>query len=242
MLSPEQIESIVRSVLQRMLAGDAAPIPSPGNAASLSKTLVRSLEGTKTTSSLDLQSHSLITLACLPTSLDGFTEIRLADNAVVTPAVRDYLKSKSIQIARVGASKAESIFAKKDSATPVSRPQRIIVAGNASWYQTLKSALCPKQTKLTDPSRDDASALRTIASGLRYGHQAGVMIAVSPHAACWQAARDDKLRPVVVHDWIECREILAELPANLLILSSRRWNSPATANAVRTFFEHLQSS
>ncbi len=68
------------------------------------------------------------------------------------------------------------------------------------------------------------------------------MIASSPHAACWQAARDDKLRPVVVHDWLESKRILTEVPTNLMILDGRRWNVPSTANLIQSFLKHLQTN
>jgi hypothetical protein len=87
---------------------------------------------------------------------------------------------------------------------------------------------------------DDASALRSAASGLREGYRAAVVVAAAPHALCWQAARDEKLRPAVVGDWSQWPEIVAQVPANLLLLSSQRWNAASTANLIRHFTKHLK--
>lgn len=249
MMTAAEIENVVRSVLQRVLAGEAAPASTIPNSLSL----VAPASGTGTggeghsVGNFIAIKQSLITLATLPASFEGVTELRIAEQAVVTPAVKDILRANKIAVVRGGAeiATASPVAETANRSTPTvapSRPQRIIIAGQALWYSSLRNPLCPKQTKLTEAGSDDATALRTIAAGLRDGHQAGVMIASSPHAACWQAARDDKLRPVVVHDWLESKRILAEVPANLMILDSRRWNVPSTANLIQSFLKHLETT
>jgi hypothetical protein len=104
----------------------------------------------------------------------------------------------------------------------------------------ISKQLCPRQAKVAEQSIDDTSALHQIASGLRIGHQAGVLIAKSPFAASWQAARDDKLRPVVVGQWSDLAVALKEVPTNLLILGVDRWNVASACNAARFLFEHLK--
>jgi hypothetical protein len=104
----------------------------------------------------------------------------------------------------------------------------------------IEKQMCPKQANVRTKLHDDTAALREIANGLRSGHQAGVLIAASPHAACWQAARDEKLRPAVVSQWSDLPAVLSEVPVNLLILSASKWNVPSICNASRHLFEHLK--
>ncbi len=252
-MTTTEVEAIVRRVLQGMLASGAAP-------ASVASQPAASVIVEKKPVDYVAIADRLITLASIPSGLDGIAELRVSMKSVVTPAVRDLLKSKNIRVVRDdlpthAGSQALADFVASSSTTSqlksastlgsvpdVQSPiQPILIAGQASWYSSLKRPLCPKATKLTDIATDDASALRTISTGLREGHKAGVLIAVSPHNVCWQAARDEKLRPIVVSDWSELNSILAEVPTNLLILSQRKWNAPSTINVIRAFSKHLRT-
>lgn len=232
MMTATEIEAIVRSVLQRTLDSDIAS--------------VLTMEKSANAAIID---SNLVTLASLPSKLDGIAELHIATHAVVTPSVVDLLRGKKIRIVRGKQQPKPDLGPKgeksdKPTSAELSSPtmQRLLIVGNAPWISGLKAPLCPKQTKLVETTADDSSNLRLIAEGLRHGHQAAVLIASAVHASCWQAARDDRLRPVVVHDWSEGREILNEVPTNLMILCRRRWNAPATANLVRTFVEHLKKT
>jgi hypothetical protein len=249
MTTTTEIEAIVRRVLQGMLASGAAPssVASPSAANTVAE---------KKPADYFAITDSLITLASIPTSLDGVAELRVSKKSVVTPSVRDLLKSKNIRVVRgdilsqsgskaladfVSSSSASSLVKSASTLGSASPVQPILIAGQSSWYSSLKRPLCPKATKLTDLAADDASALRTIGAGLREGHKAGVLIAGSPHNVCWQAARDEKLRPIVVSDWSELNSILKEVPTNLLILSQSKWNAPSTINVIRVFSKHLRT-
>jgi hypothetical protein len=117
----------------------------------------------------------------------------------------------------------------------------LLVAGTPLWMSSIARQLCSKQAHVCPAAADDSTALRAVADGLRAGHQAGVAIVRSPHAICWQAARDDGLRPAVAPTWTELNEVLREVPVNVLILSSKTWNVPSVCNGIRRFFQHLQN-
>jgi hypothetical protein len=257
MTTTTEIEAIVRRVLHRMLVSGAAQSSVPLPNASPIVTAKKSVNHV-------VIADTLITLASIPTNLEDISELRIGKKSVVTPSVRDLLKSKNIHVLRgepsllsgpemladFVSSSSTSSFVKSASTSgsasillgePQAAIQPIIVAGQSSWYSGLKRPLCPKATKLSDASIDDASALRTISAGLRNGHKAGVLVAASAHNLCWQAARDEKLRPVVVSDWSELNAILTEVPTNLLILAQNRWNVPSASNVIRAFSKHLRS-
>lgn len=192
----------------------------------------------------------VVSVSLLKNRLLGIQVLEIAQSAVLTPAARDYLRECKVEIVRgakhrsnepevLADSKAGSASA--SGSTESTRPQRLIVAGTAAWMPAVAKQLCSKQAKVCSASIDDTAALRTVAEGIRAGHQAAVLMVHSAHATCWQAARDDSLRPAVVANWTELNNVLREVPANVLILSAKAWNLPSSCNTARRFFQHLQN-
>ncbi len=192
----------------------------------------------------------LVSVSLLKNRLIGVHVLEIAQSAVLTPAARDYLRECKVEVVRgakhssnvpvaIADVKAGSAIA--SGSTDSARPQRLIVAGTAAWMPAVAKQLCSKQAKVCSASIDDTAALRTVAEGIRAGHQAAVLMVHSAHATCWQAARDDSLRPAVVSNWTELNDVLREVPANVLILSAKAWNLPSSCNTARRFFQHLQN-
>ena len=183
---------------------------------------------------------SVISLQSLKGQLMGIQVLEIEPSAVITPAARDYCKEWKIEVMRGQAIERKKGDGVETSKRVVASSQRLLVAGMPAWLPSIAKQLCEKQTKVCEKSPDDSSALRMIADGLRAGHQAGVAIVNAPHATCWQAARDDRLRPAVASSWSELNDVLREVPVNVLILSAKTWNVPSACNAARRFFQHLQ--
>ncbi len=192
----------------------------------------------------------VVSVSLLKNRLLGIQVLEIGQSAVLTPAARDYLRESKVEIVRGAKHSSNEPVALADvKAGSVStsgskesdRPQRLIVAGTAAWMPAVAKQLCSKQAKVCSASIDDTAALRTVAEGIRAGHQAAVMLVHSAHATCWQAARDDSLRPAVVANWTELNDVLREVPANVLILSAKAWNLPSSCNTARRFFQHLQN-
>ena len=188
-------------------------------ATSLGNVLTQSAEVQPLTLSL---SDRVVSLQSLKNRLLDIQVLEIDKSAVLTPAARDYCKELKVEIVR-GQSAASTKKEMVKTAGPVAtNPQRLLVAGTPSWMPSIAKQLCLKQANVVEVSIDDSAALRTIAGGLRAGHQAGIAIVGSPHATCWQAARDDRLRPAVVSSWLELEQLLREVPVNVLILSAKR--------------------
>jgi hypothetical protein len=229
MTTNAEIESIVRRVLAGMLAGGSF-------AASASTNVV-----TDATSVLRLHGK-LITLASLPKDLTGIREIHVSARAVVTPAVQDLLRNAKTTIVRLTSSTAPQNVTTNHSNVNVPSVQPLIITGSASFLPAIMKSICPRQAQTLPRSPDDASALGEAAKGLRNGHRAAVIIGSCAHAIAWQAGRDEKLRPVVVSQWPQLAETLAEVPTNLVILSTKYWNAPAASNVIRAFYKHVTQS
>lgn len=221
-----EIETIVRRVLSTLTAIGAQ---------SHSETSILSNRLSLTDQVISLQS--------LKNRLAGIQVLEVARAAVLTPAAKDYCRELRVELVRVepvrGAIGEKSSM--NSSPIALARPQRLVVAGSANYITSISKQLCSKQAAVIEKSADDATAMRTIAEKLRSGHQAGVAIVESPHAACWQAARDDRLRPAVIARWSDLDDVLREVPVNILVLSSKSWNIPSACNVARRFFQHLQN-
>lgn len=228
-----EIESIVRRVLKGMLAGNSLPAPDATISATDSASILR-------------LKHSLITLASLPRDLKSIREVHIPRRGVITPAVCDLLRNSNVSIVRGKLSEAKNsavgnVYEDASVSSVMSIPD-LLVAGNASYMTALNRTICPRQAKVMPNANDDAAALREIAVGLRSGHRAAVIIGTSAHSIAWQAARDEKLRPIVVGQWTQLAEAIAEVPANLVILSNKYWNAPGATNVIRAFYKHLTQS
>lgn len=219
------------------------------------ETIVRRVLSTLT--AIGAQSHSeksvlsnrlsltdqVISLQSLKNRLAGIQVLEVGRAAVLTPAAKDYCRELRVEIVRneIVRSAIGETSSMKSSPIDPARPQRLVVAGSTNYMTSISKQLCSKQAAVIDKSADDATAMRTIAEKLRTGHQAGVAIVESPHAACWQAARDDRLRPAVIAHWSDLNDVLREVPVNVLVLSSKSWNIPSACNVARRFFQHLQN-
>jgi len=223
-INSAEIESIVRRVLATLID---------------SGTSVVSIEPKSSTLSFV---DNVVSVSMLKNRLSGIKVLEIAQSAVLTPAARDYVRECKVEIVRGPIKTDDNIVANETfKETASGRPQRLIVAGTAVWMPAIAKQLCSKQAKVCSTSVDDTAALRSVADGLRAGHQAAVMMVHSPHATCWQAARDETLRPAVVSNWTELNDVLREVPVNVLVLSTKAWNLPSTCNTARQFFQHLQN-
>jgi hypothetical protein len=220
------------------------------------ETIVRRVLSTLT--AIGAQSHSeksvlsnrlsltdqVISLQSLKNRLAGIQVLEVGRTAVLTPAAKDYCRELRVELIRVELVRSAIGETSSMNSSPIAlaRPQRLVVAGSTNYMTSIAKQLCSKQAAVIDKSADDATAMRTIAEKLRTGHQAGVAIVESPHAACWQAARDDRLRPAVIARWSDLDDVLREVPINVLVLSSKSWNIPSACNVARRFFQHLQNN
>lgn len=245
-ISASDVERMVREALAAMMQA-----PSGEATRLLSASTTRS-EGPRPSDASDwICSDAVIGLESLRAVPKNTTSIRIRKDAVVTPAAKDWMRERRVLFVRNGELPRQSpstiqgspsdIQATQKLSESVPTPQRLLIAGVADWLPGLAKQLCTRQTKVESRQADDTSSIRAIASALRAGHRSAMAIVESPHAALWQMARDDAMRPAVVSHWMDLNDVLREVPANVLILSVRRWNVAGAANVARRFLEHQRS-
>ena len=229
--SAVEIESIVRRVLAQ-LVDSAAPKQSdttPSNNSIPSRS-TESFNSNETKEFHRIEGR-IISIDSLKSAPKEIKSIRVGRKAIVTPAATDWLKERGINLIRNELSLPQS-----NKLTP------LYVAGTPKWIAQLPKQVCPKQATIAPPSVDDSAAIFDTKGEVRKGRRLVVLVAEFAHATCWQAARDESLRPVVVSDWKTLQTILDEVPANLLILPSQAWPLHATANAIRRIYSLLAAS
>lgn len=235
-IQPSDIENIVRRVLERVV-NERTSVKQP-------ETEIHAARHGVADVSIYRCGSTLVTLDSIPKNLASIQTFEVNQRAVITPAVLDFLKSKKIRLVRTANSnssnkRTDSTSTILVSATPDRLP-RLIVSGTAPFMASIAKTVCPKQALTMQRAADDAAALREAAAGIRNGHQGAIVFAESPHATSWQASRDDRLRPVVVHAWKHLTDAIREVPTNIVILSNRDWNLPASVNAVRHFYRYIK--
>jgi hypothetical protein len=246
-ISASQIEQIVRRVLASISAEiqTAAKQPAANPAGSIP---VDPVANAVTPSRMHL-SVGVLSLESLRSLPKDVKEITVLANALVTPAAKDYLREKRIAWTR--SSPSESSLAKSDAGGPVATTQknssdssskRLFVTGSVLWLRNLERQLCPKATLVDQLQMDDAATVRSVAQAIRGGVGSTIAIVKAPHATLWQAARDEALRPAIISQWSDLAEVLCEVPTNMLIVPSTRWNIAGTANIARKFLEHIQAN
>lgn len=208
-------------------------------------------------------SDAVVSVQSLTRIPAGIKQLRIARNALVTPAAKDWLHEKRIAWSKENSTPSvvtknptsKGLFA--SIATPVdlstqlnsqapkssveSATPPVFVTGSVLWLRSLEKQLCPKQTKLDVMQSDDAAAMRAVASAIRAGSRGAVAIVQAAHSALWQAARDESLRPALVSQWGDLEDVFREVPTNVLIIPAKRWNIPGVCNVVRKFAEQIKA-
>jgi hypothetical protein len=96
-LDPDQLEWIVREVVRRLTNNESSgPLPSAGRAWERGP----SYQNASNESSSISCSDRVITLSHLDGQLNGVARLYIAQRAVITPAARDLLKERGIELVR----------------------------------------------------------------------------------------------------------------------------------------------
>lgn len=228
------IEQIIRVVMERLAtAGD------------LADGLTKIAAPTIPTSDLVLHER-LITLGQIESQLEGKRRVRVSPRAVVTPAVRDLLRHKKIELLRESSSSeittAQSSLAvasntvaskdKKNQSAAASGHAPVLVCGSAIWFASLMRSLCPKQASVQ--AADDAVALSHVVNHKQRGGRCALWLTSQPFAAAVAAGRVADLAAVQLPSLRELSAALEQARPQLMIIDSTQWTVAAIGNLVRT--------
>jgi hypothetical protein len=166
-------------------------------------------------------SDRVITLSSIDGQLEGIQRLLVLPKAIVTPSVRDELKSNNIRLVR------QDIDAVQ---TQTNRTLLIANLGTRDISQTTSGLPCESRT-IQQGSL--ATTIAEMASQLTHNTR-GAIICDLPEAAVCLANRRTHIKAFVGHSERVIQRAVTSMSANLLVLESKT-NNFAMTNLLRTF-------
>lgn len=192
-----QLDRIVSEVLRRL---GGVQLPAAQSAPSLAAAAppAASSPGPGTLSVDD----AVVSLATLDGRLEGVRRLQVAPRAVVTPAVRDELRERGIELASQTSGSSTLCCASTAPEIPAAALATWLDGAEPLAATILAEALGRLRRRLADPA---ASA---------------VLVCQRPLAAACLANRRDQLRAAAVRCAIDARQAVEQIGANLLAIGS----------------------
>ncbi len=225
------IQAIVKQVLRRLpRAGEDSHRAAESNNLSEGSSATR-LDG------------RLITLETLRECSAKTKTLVIARRAVITPAALDFARSQGWKFTRedhsleerasVGPDRTEQWI---DSSQSSNSPRlQMAVLGSSKDVKHLQSRFCPKQVQVIQHDGGDSAKLRESQSLLRSRSHRVLLLTNHPYGTVWQAGRHEDLRALMVLEPSELKQMVSEVPVNLLIAQSGKWNVGALVGLIRSW-------
>lgn len=209
-LSPAEVETIVRVVIQRLRAA-TAPVQSTSTTATASATTTTSPPG----QTLKLEDR-VVTLRTLEGRLQDVCTVQVPAAAVITPAVRDELRDRDIQLDCTAPTSVASVS------------QSTITSGNSSLLLLADSVWSVHDrvfAEVVSGSGNLQSDSCRIAAHLNSGGQGSIWWSKSPFAALRGTMSNKALRAVLLPQAADFARAMSEADPNVLILDALSWQA-----------------
>ena len=223
-VSPTELEHIVRVVMARLAVGRdlMAGVAEMADAANDPGELAIS--------------ERIVTIQLVEGRLDGKCTLRVEPHAVITPATKDLLRAKNVEIVRgtrsVLKQSSNALASKSADEARTSDNIPTLVCGSAVWFNSLARHLCPKQAVVE--ACDDARALTLAERHLARGGKRAVWLTTTPFAAAVSARRSPQLSTVQLPSLSELAAAQEQAHPQIWIVDAPRWTVAAIGNLVRT--------
>lgn len=199
------VDAVVDAVLRRLGGGSASADPRRA--------------------SLQIDAR-VISVACLPRSLEGVEELVALPGALLTPAARDRLAEARVRVRRdeslADAGPSESTVLTLAVATRWNPAPLVADLARRGVACELLASTCDRQAV--------AAARSALAHAPR-----GVMVTEEPQIACCLANRDPRIRAATAARIEEIDRLLAALGLNLLALRPSGQSIPMAARLIERF-------
>jgi hypothetical protein len=216
-LTATQIEDIVRVVVERLRAGVAAPQVQ----------ITQAIVAEATVGEVHL-SDRVITLESLQDQLSGTKSIVVHPKAVLTPAVKDFLRQQSIRVIRLSVATSKA-----------TRPAPLLLVASEKQHSLLSKRVCSQQAA-TIAAGDAANTVSVINQSLADGKLGAVWCSDMPFASVAATLDNSRLRAVQLFELQDLPRAIEQAQPNVLILDCRRWNAPSIANLVGNWYRSLR--
>lgn len=198
-ITTQQIERIVREIVSRLNNGNAQ-VTQNGSSEKTENQV-----GTLTLT------EKVVSVETLGGKLDNVSQLRLQPKAVLTPAARDELRDKGIEILFDHA-----------VATTTGRPDLILGTTDETNAQQLSDRLA--QIGIKTQLIHDNCARRLVANLTKRFSTTGRLIVVAdqPYTATCVANRNQNVRAAVVRDEAELKIVSKEISPNVIVIPADR--------------------
>jgi ribose 5-phosphate isomerase RpiB len=215
------VEAIVREVIRRLSEPAGNPPPRAATTAAA------------ITDDITIGDR-VVTLASLPTNWHRAKRLVVKASAVVTPAVRDQLRERGIELSRanwVGE-------ATNGSPTPDETQTLLAIVTDIGDSQRLMK-WCAAEHQQVKPleAQDLFRAVAVIGDAIVAGPTRGVLLTDQPSAAVCLANRRAGVRASLASSVVSVDDAIRSIAANLLVIDTRRHGAQEVRNMVRRFVQ-----
>lgn len=200
-VDPQLIERIVREVVSRLKVGNAQNAQNGDSVKTENRADTEKQTGTLTLA------EKVVSMETLGGQLNNVSQLRLQPKAVLTPAARDELRDRGIEI----------IF-DHVVATTTGRPDLILGTTDETNAQELSDQLARIGIKVQ--LKHDTCARRLVANLTgRFSTTARLIVVVDqPYTATYVANRNQNVRAAVVRDEAELKIVSKEINPNVIVI------------------------
>lgn len=238
--TPAELERIVEAVLARVSA--AVPSPSRGAGDSAVASVASSSQSDAPSSKPDelILKDRVVTLSTVESKLANIRSVLVHPRAIVTPAVNDLLRQRSISLIRRADGLGSAVTASRATTDTQSggansadknRLAPVLVCGSAVWFASLTKQLCPKQS--TVAAGADSDVLGMIEHHFRLGGRKSLWISPAPFAAAVMSQRASSRAIAHVPSMLELSVAIQQAQPDVIIIDSHKWTVAAVGNLVR---------
>lgn len=217
-----QIELIVREVLARIAQPTKLELPAAQNA----------MESEKKNDELELMAN-VISVQSIDGKLKDLKQVRVRQQAVVTPAALDMLRAAKVRLVR--GAKANPTGTGLAELKP--RPAALAVFAQTGLVEILKKQLCPRRALVALADEEAGQVVARLLKCFSEGHRLGVVITESSFDLNMAVNRQG-WRGVRIASWSDFQIALREAAPDVWVLDSRQWNIPAINNVCNRIYEN----
>ena len=205
MNQPLDIERIVQEVLQRLMDSRAVSTPE-------------TVEPASTVGLLAIDDR-VVSLRQVEGRLQGITTIQVSQRAVVTPAVRDLLRQRSVRLERTSSEMASGTLTAKAASPSSSSKSNVCVAFESPHPQL--DRIAADQTCFAPSGSSPVPEMVTwLTRQLAEQAQYGVVVSHRAMLVAAAANRQSTLRAAVVQTAADATKAVQQMDANVWVLAS----------------------
>jgi hypothetical protein len=237
MMGPDHnlnIEQIARMVIQRLTDSGLLSTSNPAPSATVA---LNDLVPVRNKAEIIIPGQ-VVSLKEIKDKLDGINKIQVSASALLTPAVKDELRSRGVSVVRISDSVPKEGFSHGFDGRNGQLRLHVFMPDNKSinWHGWGK-ANCFLNLQVTDSKQPVAYTVKKIISDWQNTDRV-ILCTTQPYAALIELAKSGVqcgIRSLTVYEPGELIRAVSEANPNLLVLDERRWSAHQVFNLSKSW-------